>query len=43
MNEPKDKVDLIRESDRGAVIVGAAILDDDVTQLLRAVFEVNKI
>lgn len=43
MNEPTDKVDLIRESDRGAVIVGAAMLDDEVTQLLRAVFEVNKI
>lgn len=43
MSEPNDKVDLIRESDRGAVIVGAAILDDALTQLLRAVFEKNKI
>lgn len=43
MSEPDDNVDLIRESDRGAVIVGAAILDDAVTQLLRAVFDANKI
>lgn len=43
MTESNDAVDLIRESDRGAVIVGASLLDDELTRLLRSIFEINKI
>ncbi len=38
-----NKIDLIDESDRGAVIVGAAILESDLENLLRPIFNSNRV
>jgi len=43
MTKPLQAVDLMHESDRGAVIVGAAILDDVLTDLLNDVFRANNV
>ena len=41
MNEEKKHVDLMDESDRGAVLVGAAILEDELSRLIEMIAKVN--
>ena len=42
-SKDENKLDLIDESDRGAVIVAAAILEDELDELLKGIIQSNKI
>ena len=41
MGTSKDKPELINESDRGAVIVAAALLEDDLSEMLKDIIKRN--